>query len=237
MCKYYKTSETRVYVLHIVHVLKLNLSLPLFSAEEELSKPRSAAPSSERDWLSQVEILTYAPPSRRLWMGPQFSFKAYTTSSVSPSSDPSSASSTNALSSAPLLHTPSPPNTVIYSSSLNSPTGGGGGGGIGSHYLPHSSFRTGVQSSLSQNSLDNGGGGGRLGSVVMRAEGGSEDVPLQSAVLFPSPENPLLDLLSDPPEIQNLTLTSIHSEAMSSHCMGKEGTSEAGSVDPGKTKY
>ncbi|XP_019848796.1 PREDICTED: breast carcinoma-amplified sequence 3 homolog isoform X6 [Amphimedon queenslandica] len=26
-------------------------------------------------WLSQVELLSYAPPTRRLWMGPQFSFK------------------------------------------------------------------------------------------------------------------------------------------------------------------
>ncbi|OQR74149.1 breast carcinoma-amplified sequence 3-like [Tropilaelaps mercedesae] len=26
-------------------------------------------------WMSQVEIATYAPPHRRLWMGPQFSFK------------------------------------------------------------------------------------------------------------------------------------------------------------------
>ncbi|XP_022648182.1 breast carcinoma-amplified sequence 3-like isoform X2 [Varroa destructor] len=26
-------------------------------------------------WMSQVEIVTYAPPHRRLWMGPQFSFK------------------------------------------------------------------------------------------------------------------------------------------------------------------
>ena len=74
----------------------------------------------------------------------------------------------------------------------------------------------------------------------MEEEGRGEDVPLQSAVLFPSPENPLLDLLSDPPEIQNLTLASIHSETlsmpMSSNCTGKEGTvsSEAGSVDPGK---
>ena len=96
--------------------------------------------------------------------------------------------------------------------------------------------------SLSQNNLDNGGGGsgGRLGSVVMRVEEGGEDVPLQSAVLFPSPENPLLDLLSDPPEIQNLTLASIHSDALSmpvsSYCTGKEGSSEAGSVDPGKVE-
>ena len=69
--------------------------------------------------------------------------------------------------------------------------------------------------------------------------GGGEGVPLQSAVLFPSPENPLLDL-SDPPEIQNLTLASIHSEALSmpisSYTAGKEGTSEARSVDPGKAE-
>jgi hypothetical protein len=97
--------------------------------------------------------------------------------------------------------------------------------------------------------LDNGGSGatgsGRLGSgsVITRVGeggGGGEGVPLQSAVLFPSPENPLLDLLSDPPEIQNLTLASIHSEALSmptsSYCAGKEGTSEAGSVDPGKAE-
>ena len=60
---------------------------------------------------------------------------------------------------------------------------------------------TGVQSSLSQISLDNGGSGGNVGgrlgsgSVVTRVEaGGGEGAPLQSAVLFPSPENPLLDL-------------------------------------------
>ena len=31
-------------------------------------------------WLSQVELLTYAPPTRRLWMGPQFTFKTVTKS-------------------------------------------------------------------------------------------------------------------------------------------------------------
>lgn len=30
-------------------------------------------------WLSQVEIVTHAGPHRRLWMGPQFTFKTYTT--------------------------------------------------------------------------------------------------------------------------------------------------------------
>ena len=85
---------------------------------------------------------------------------------------------------------------------------------------------------MSQGNPDNGG----HGSVVSRVEG-SEDVPLQSAVLFPSSENPLLDLLSDPPEIQNLTLASIHSEALSmpvSQYAGREGASESGSVDRGK---
>ena len=39
--------------------------------------------SDERDdrWLSQVEIVTHAGPSRRLWMGPQFVFKLYNTTS------------------------------------------------------------------------------------------------------------------------------------------------------------
>lgn len=32
-------------------------------------------------WLSQVEIVTHAGPHRRLWMGPQFTFKTYTTNS------------------------------------------------------------------------------------------------------------------------------------------------------------
>lgn len=32
---------------------------------------------SEDRWLSQVEIITHAGPHRRLWMGPQFTFKTY----------------------------------------------------------------------------------------------------------------------------------------------------------------
>ncbi|XP_031358137.1 breast carcinoma-amplified sequence 3 homolog [Photinus pyralis] len=37
-------------------------------------------PSNHSDdrWLSQVEIVTHAGPHRRLWMGPQFTFKTYT---------------------------------------------------------------------------------------------------------------------------------------------------------------
>jgi hypothetical protein len=33
--------------------------------------------SNEEQWLSQVEIVTHIGPHRRLWMGPQFSFKTF----------------------------------------------------------------------------------------------------------------------------------------------------------------
>ena len=34
--------------------------------------------------MSQVETLTHTPPTRRLWMGPQFSFRTVTNTSNSP---------------------------------------------------------------------------------------------------------------------------------------------------------
>merc|ERR1712227_375859 len=34
---------------------------------------------SEDRWLSQVEIVTHIGPARRLWMGPQFMFRTFTT--------------------------------------------------------------------------------------------------------------------------------------------------------------
>lgn len=72
--------------------------------------PTSSQPPDDK-WLSQVEIQTHAPPSRRLWMGPQFTFKPYQSPNTSVS---------NSISGADLIKTPSPPNTIIYSSSLNS---------------------------------------------------------------------------------------------------------------------
>lgn len=33
------------------------------------------------NWVSQVEIMTHDGPHRRLWMGPQFTFKTYNTPS------------------------------------------------------------------------------------------------------------------------------------------------------------
>lgn len=41
--------------------------------------PKKNNKADDDQWLSQVEILTHAGPHRRLWMGPQFSFKTYTT--------------------------------------------------------------------------------------------------------------------------------------------------------------
>ena len=37
----------------------------------------SSSSLNEGVWLSEVELLTYAPPTRRLWMGPQFAFKPF----------------------------------------------------------------------------------------------------------------------------------------------------------------
>lgn len=37
--------------------------------------------SSDEKWLSEVEITTHSGPHRRLWMGPQFTFKVFNPSS------------------------------------------------------------------------------------------------------------------------------------------------------------
>ncbi|XP_063231006.1 breast carcinoma-amplified sequence 3 homolog isoform X2 [Bacillus rossius redtenbacheri] len=55
----------------------LPASSPLVAVPERLPPPSD--PGEER-WLSQVEIVTHAGPHRRLWMGPQFSFKTYASS-------------------------------------------------------------------------------------------------------------------------------------------------------------
>ena len=46
------------------------------------SHQRESTPVDHDDrWLSHVEIITHAGPHRRLWMGPQFMFKTYSTPS------------------------------------------------------------------------------------------------------------------------------------------------------------
>lgn len=49
----------------------------LCMGEDELSMKGNKPDYSEDRWLSQVEIITHAGPHRRLWMGPQFTFKTY----------------------------------------------------------------------------------------------------------------------------------------------------------------
>ena len=68
---------------------------------------------------------------------------------------------------------------------------------------------------------------------------GEQDGALQSAVLFPSPDNPLLDLLSDSLEVQNLPGAALPSDSLPSSTLhaGKEGTAtESGSLDRGELK-
>lgn len=60
----------------------VDVALPL--SEEKLALVANGVKKAKKDegddrWLSQVEIVTHAGPHRRLWMGPQFTFKTYTT--------------------------------------------------------------------------------------------------------------------------------------------------------------
>jgi hypothetical protein len=55
---------------------------PLMVLPDRLPTPSSCEsrqddPETDERWLSQVEIVTHAGPHRRLWMGPQFTFKTY----------------------------------------------------------------------------------------------------------------------------------------------------------------
>merc|ERR1719234_1289087 len=54
---------------------------PLLISKELLGSQEEPWPEddSEDRWLSQVEIVTHIGPARRLWMGPQFSFRTFQT--------------------------------------------------------------------------------------------------------------------------------------------------------------
>ncbi|KAF7285329.1 hypothetical protein GWI33_011122 [Rhynchophorus ferrugineus] len=60
------------------NLLFVNSTIPLVKKKLENG--------NDDDWLSQVEIITHAGPHRRLWMGPQFTFKTYTTTNGTPMS-------------------------------------------------------------------------------------------------------------------------------------------------------
>ena len=152
----------------------------------------SAVPQGDDKWLSQVEILTHAPPSRRLWMGPQFSFKTchhscFSSQSVSAqSSNMPPCSSSSSSSAACPIKTPSPPNTIIYSGSLNSSS-------LPVHSAPLVSTRpTGL---LDTNAME------------------------YTAVLVPSADSPLVDL-SEPLDFQSLNLRSFDTHPLSTSSAG-----------------
>ncbi|XP_076452638.1 BCAS3 microtubule associated cell migration factor-like [Babylonia areolata] len=49
-----------------------------YDSKDSLSSDHSSREDQlDEQWLSQVEIITHTGPHRRLWMGPQFSFKTY----------------------------------------------------------------------------------------------------------------------------------------------------------------
>ncbi|KAJ3657411.1 hypothetical protein Zmor_009216 [Zophobas morio] len=62
------------------------VDVPLPMSEENLNLIAQSVPlykktkpdHNDDHWLSQVEIVTHLGPHRRLWMGPQFTFKTYT---------------------------------------------------------------------------------------------------------------------------------------------------------------
>lgn len=142
------------------------------SAPPPLPSSSSSSSSNDDKWLSHVEILTHAPPSRRLWMGPQFSFKTYHSSALSGKTSSSYAATCP-------IKTPSPPNTIIYSGSLTSSGGP-------SHNLPHHT------------------------TTAARTTGTVEGTCAEStAVLSLSAENPLVDIFSEPSEVQSLNLKSL----------------------------
>ncbi|KAL1122971.1 hypothetical protein AAG570_003295 [Ranatra chinensis] len=63
----------------------LLLGVDKMAAEANQHPTSSSARMTDDRWLSQVEIITHTGPHRRLWMGPQFSFK--TTDSESQGSE------------------------------------------------------------------------------------------------------------------------------------------------------
>ncbi|CAG5121641.1 unnamed protein product, partial [Candidula unifasciata] len=67
-----------------------------YGSKDSLSSDYSSKDDLDEQWVSQVEIITHVGPHRRLWMGPQFSFKTYQnpqTTTVLSSTSPSTFSS------------------------------------------------------------------------------------------------------------------------------------------------
>ena len=68
---YVHIAENNVYVAMVPHVIAGS------DAGEREREEEEKEGRGEGEWLSEVELVTHATPTRRLWMGPQFSFKTY----------------------------------------------------------------------------------------------------------------------------------------------------------------
>lgn len=67
------------------HTMELQLPLsPTNPLMPPLAPPEGLILDEDEHWLSQVEIITHAGPHRRLWMGPQFSFKTFSAKEPEP---------------------------------------------------------------------------------------------------------------------------------------------------------
>lgn len=195
-------------------LLESNSYTPLGeSQDDEPSSSPSKVSLTNGEWLSQVEILTHAPPSRRLWMGPQFSFKSYhsntTSSSAANSSNPA------------VLKTPSPPNTVIYTGSLVSPSDSH------SSRTQMSKMSSGQKLQKMEAESDE--------QKITSPHFESDEFEPQGATLFPSSEIPLVDFLSEPTEFQSLALNSIGTSSLGMPTGSKQEGTEAGNRDPGQS--
>ncbi|KAG1669947.1 Breast carcinoma-amplified sequence 3 [Nymphon striatum] len=87
----------------------LNLSLIRFISGS--SAPATEGKNKDDGWLSQIEIITYSGPHRRLWMGPQFSFV--------PMSSQASTTVVSSTSSALLSHSPESPSSSDITDELD----------------------------------------------------------------------------------------------------------------------
>ncbi|KAG1669950.1 Breast carcinoma-amplified sequence 3 [Nymphon striatum] len=75
------------------------------------SAPATEGKNKDDGWLSQIEIITYSGPHRRLWMGPQFSFV--------PMSSQASTTVVSSTSSALLSHSPESPSSSDITDELD----------------------------------------------------------------------------------------------------------------------
>jgi hypothetical protein len=66
-------------LVHAAHVVRAEQQLRLARRQPTTQRvaPPAAFKADQRVWLTQIEMRTYSGPARRIWLGPQFTFKTY----------------------------------------------------------------------------------------------------------------------------------------------------------------